>query len=87
MRCLVIFMVLAALLASGCYMVEYRYDPYYDDYYGGDYYPSYPEARYYSPIEPLVDMAIFGAALYGLSRWGPRHRSYAPSYPDSRIRR
>jgi hypothetical protein len=83
---MIVVLVLAALLASGCYMVEYRYDPYYDDYYGEPCYPSRTVVRYYSPIEPLVDMAILGAALYGWNHWRPRYYS-APSYRPYRIRR
>jgi hypothetical protein len=86
MRYFVIMAVLGALLASGCYVMEYSYDPYYDGYYSDHYYPTRTAVRYYSPIEPLVDMAILGAALYGLSRWSPRHY-HAPSYRPYRVRR
>ena len=77
----------AALGATGCYMVEYAYDPYYDGYYYEGYRsPSYPVVRYYSPLEPVVDLIILGAMLHN---WGDcRPRCYAPSYsPVRRIRR
>jgi hypothetical protein len=89
MRPVLIVAILAGLLASGCYVVDYRYDYYHDPYdeaYDGYYHRSYPVVRYHSPIEPLIDLAILGAVLHGWSHWRPR--SYcAPSYPHGRIRR
>ncbi len=89
MRHVLLAAVLAGLLTSGCYVVDYRYD-YYGDPYGetyDGYYPRYPVVRHYSPIEPLIDLAILGAVLHGWSHWRPRGYYHAPSYPGNRIRR
>ena len=81
---LTVLLVLMGLLVSGCYVMEYRYDPYYDGYYGER---PYPVVRYFSPLEPLVDLAILGAVLYGWSRWSPRRHYYTPSQGSYRVRR
>lgn len=82
---LIILLVGVGLLTSGCYVMEYNYDPYYDGYYDGPSYPSRSTVRYYSPIEPLVDLAILGAVLYGWHHWTPRYH-HAPA-PRFRVRR
>ena len=93
MRVGILFVLTAAgLFVGGCYVMEYNYDPYYDGYYSDSYYPSRSAVRYYSPVEPLLDLAVLGAVLYGWHNWTPRyHRApsyrYAPSSPVSRIRR
>ena len=92
---MIILLTLAGLLAGGCYMVEYNYDPYYDSYQGGSYYDSYRggsyyparTVTYYSPLEPILDLAILGAVLHGWGHWQPRYHRRAPSYPSFRVRR
>jgi len=86
MRAFMIILLFPAILACGCYVVEYRYDPYHDGYYGSSGYCDSPSVRYYSPVEPLVDLAILGAAIYTWNHWQPR-RCYAPPSRYSRIRR
>ena len=88
MRPVLIVITLAGLLASGCYVVDYRYDYYHDPYDEtyDRYYPAYPVVHHYSPIEALVDIAILGAVLHNWGHW--RSRSYrAPSYHNNRLRR
>jgi hypothetical protein len=75
MRYFILVVLLASLAVSGCYMVEYRYDTCYDEY-GTPYQRPYATVRYYSPLEPIVDLAILGAVLHG---WGHGGYHYAPS--------
>ena len=88
MRPVLIAAILAGLLTSGCYVVDYRHDyyhdPYDETYYR--YYPGYPVVHHYSPIEALVDIAILGAVLHNWGNWRSG-RYHAPSYPHNRLRR
>lgn len=89
MRYAGMILAIGVLAASGCYVVEYAYYPEDDGYYySGEYYPQRTVVRYYSPLEPLVDLAILGAVLHGWGHWSPRyHRSVPSRYPSYRIRR
>jgi hypothetical protein len=81
-------LAVASILITGCYVPGY-YDDYYYGYrgdYEGSYYPRYPAVEYYSPVKPIVDLAILGAVLYGWSHWHPRYYR-APSSGGYRIRR
>jgi hypothetical protein len=89
MRPVLLVTVFAGLLVSGCYVVDYRYDYYndpYDEAYDQYYHPGYPAVRYYSPIEPLVDLAILGVVLHGWHHWGTEHYHASP-HQSHRIQR